>query len=84
MQADVPDEILSDALLDVTPEELRRLMAAVPEDVMARAIGQVDDVRTQPVKAEDLQQLQGLGSALDELDIWSFGDDSAAPGDHKA
>ncbi|MVN85275.1 hypothetical protein GO986_00630 [Deinococcus sp. HMF7620] len=84
MQADVPDAILSDALLDVTPEQLQRLMAAVPEDVMARAIGRDDKVNQGPVKAEDLQQLQGIGGALDDLDIWSFGDDSASTPGHKA
>ncbi|ACO46928.2 hypothetical protein DEDE109153_11590 [Deinococcus deserti] len=75
VQPEVPDEVLSDALLDVTPAQLQQLFASVPTDVMAHAIGRTDDVSTAPVQAQDLEQLQGMGNAVDELDIWSFGND---------
>ncbi|MFD1731252.1 hypothetical protein ACFSC4_09610 [Deinococcus malanensis] len=75
VQPEVPDEVLSDALLDVTPAQLQQLFATVPTEVMAHAIGRTDDVSRTPVQAGELAQLQGLGSAVDELDIWSFGDD---------
>ncbi|MFC4638106.1 hypothetical protein [Deinococcus hohokamensis] len=77
VRPDVPDEVLSDALLDVTPTQLQQMFAAVPTHVMAQAIGRQDNVSQTPVKAQDLAQLQGLGDAVDELDIWSFGDDKA-------
>lgn len=77
VRPDVPDEVLSDALLDVTPTQLQQMFAAVPTHVMAQAIGRQDDVSKTPVQAQDLAQLQGLGDAVDELDIWSFGDDKA-------
>lgn len=77
VQPEVPDEVLSDALLDATPEQLQKLFATVPTEVMAHAIGRTDNVSSTPVHAQDLAQLQGLGSAVDELDIWSFGDDKA-------
>ncbi|UBV43050.1 hypothetical protein LAJ19_02160 [Deinococcus taeanensis] len=70
----LPDEVLNEVLTDVTPEELSRLMASVPEEVLARAIGQDLQGSTPPATAEDLQQLQGLGSAVDDLDFWSLGD----------
>lgn len=75
----VPDAVLSDALLDASPEQLSRMIAAVPTEVMSQALGKdaprKDDVR--PLRAEDRQQLSGLGDALDDLDIWNFGEDSA-------
>ncbi|ALW87993.1 hypothetical protein AUC44_03005 [Deinococcus actinosclerus] len=68
-------ELLHDAqsemLADVSPEELQRLMAAVPRDVMGRAIGQEELTSHAPVTAEQRQELQGLGSALDDLDFWN-------------
>ena len=78
----VPDAVLSDALLDASPEQLGRLLASVPTEVMTQALGRhgnsQDSVRS--LRAEDRQQLSGLGDALDDLDIWNFGDDTG----HKA
>ncbi|GAA5513706.1 hypothetical protein Dcar01_02451 [Deinococcus carri] len=71
----VPDEILSDALLDATPKQLATLIASVPTDVMAAAVGH--DASTQPrtqARAEDLAQLRKVGEAVDDLEIWSFGE----------
>ena len=74
----VPDAVLSDALLDASPEQLGRLLASVPTEVMTQALGRhgnsQDSVRS--LRAEDRQQLSGLGDALDDLDIWNFGDDT--------
>ncbi|GGB58835.1 hypothetical protein [Deinococcus soli (ex Cha et al. 2016)] len=76
-------ELLHDAqsemLADVSPEELQRLMAAVPRDVMGRAIGQEDLTSHAPVTAEQRQELQGLGSALDDLDFWNMDGDQKDP-----
>ncbi|GGN38378.1 hypothetical protein [Deinococcus daejeonensis] len=66
------DDAQSEMLADVSPEELQRLMAAVPQDVMRRAIGQEDLTSHAPVTAEQRQELQGLGSALDDLDFWNM------------
>lgn len=78
----VPDAVLSDALLDASPEQLGRLLASVPTEVMTQALGRhgnsQDSVRS--LRPEDRQQLSGLGDALDDLDIWNFGDDTG----HKA
>ncbi|WP_240738283.1 hypothetical protein [Deinococcus fonticola] len=75
---DIPDEVLADVLLDTTPQQAARLFAGVSQDVMAGAIGQ----QTQGVhfegqaQADDLARLSNLSSAVDDLDIWNFGDDS--------
>lgn len=73
VSAEVPDGVLADALLDATPEQLQHLFAAVPDEVMAAAMGK-DNVQRRPHKAEDLAQLRSVGDSLDELEIWSFGD----------
>ncbi|RJF73669.1 hypothetical protein D3875_10775 [Deinococcus cavernae] len=78
MAQDIPDEVLADVLLDATPQQAARLFAGVSQDVMAGAIGQ----QTQGVhfegqaQADDLARLSNLSSAVDDLDIWNFGDDS--------
>ncbi|SEJ82972.1 hypothetical protein SAMN04488058_12122 [Deinococcus reticulitermitis] len=84
----VPDAVLSDALLDATPGQVARLFSAVPTSVMADALGasgaQAGKVQVQgQATAQDMAQLRGLGDALDDLDIWSFGDDTTAK-PHKA
>ncbi|NTY00344.1 hypothetical protein [Deinococcus sp. JMULE3] len=62
----------SEMLADVDAAQLQRLMAAVPEDVLGRAIGQEDLTSHAPVTAEQREELQGLGSALDDLDFWNM------------
>ncbi|MHA0039254.1 hypothetical protein [Deinococcus sp. PESE-13] len=81
----VPDAVLSDALLDATPKQVAHLFSAVPADVMANAMGQNTGrggtVQVQgQATAQDMAQLRNLSSAVDELDIWNFGDDTG----HKA
>ena len=84
----VPDAVLSDALLDATPKQVAQMFSAVPAEVMADALGQ-NAARPAGVQiqgqatAQDMAQLQNLSSAVDELDIWSFGDDTPAK-PHKA
>ncbi|MFC5849511.1 hypothetical protein [Deinococcus petrolearius] len=78
---DIPDEVLGDVLLDATPQQAARLFAAVPADVMAGAIGQnaarAGTVQVQgQASAGDMAQLSSLGSAVDDLDFWSLGDDT--------
>ncbi|GBF07919.1 hypothetical protein DAERI_190052 [Deinococcus aerius] len=72
----VPDEVLSDALLDATPKQLAHLFAAVPEDVMAAAIGTGKGTPREQARPEDLAQLRGAGRAVDDLEIFSFGEKS--------
>lgn len=84
----VPDAVLSDALLDATPGQVARLFSAVPTSVMADALGaggaQAGKVQIQgQATAQDMVQLRSLGDAIDDLDIWSFGDDAPAK-PHKA
>lgn len=69
---DLLHDAQSEMLADVDAAQLQRLMAAVPEDVMGRAIGQEDLTSHAPVTAEQRQELQGLGSALDDLDFWNM------------
>lgn len=74
---EVPDGVLADALLDATPEQLQHLFAAVPQDVIAAAVGKgQDDVQHKPLRAEDLAQLRGVSESVDDLEIWSFGEKS--------
>ncbi|AFD26419.1 hypothetical protein DGo_CA2492 [Deinococcus gobiensis I-0] len=81
MSQDIPDEVLGDVLLDATPQQAARMFAAVPADVMAGAIGQntarAGTVQVQgQASAGDMAQLSSLGSAVDDLDFWSLGDDT--------
>lgn len=70
---DVPDEVLSDALQDASPTQLAHLFAAVPEDVMAAAIGAGNKKTQEQARPEDLAQLRGAGEAVNDLEIWDFG-----------
>ena len=73
----VPDEVLQDVLLDATPQQAAHLFAGVSQEVMAGAIGQQTTgvhIKGQ-AGADDLAKLNNLGSAVDDLDIWNFGDD---------
>lgn len=74
----IPDEVLADVLLDTTPQQAARMFAGVSQDVMAGAIGQQSQgVHFQgQAQADDLARLNSLASAVDDLDIWNFGDDS--------
>lgn len=69
----VPDGVLADALLDATPAQLQHLFAAVPDNVLADALGGQHTTQ-QPLKAADLEQLKGIGDAVDELDFWNLSD----------
>lgn len=78
---EVPDEVLQDVLLDATPQQAAQLFSGVSHEVMAGAIGeQTSGVHFQgQARAEDLAKLSSLSSAVDELDIWNFGDDTSKP-----
>lgn len=86
----VPDAVLSDALLDATPRQVAQMVSAVPVEVMADALGQNapahGGVQIQgQATAQDMAQLRNLGNAVDDLDIWNFGDDTpSSPHTHKA
>ena len=75
---EIPDEVLADVLLDATPQQAAKLFAGVSHDVMVGAIGE----QTQGVhfegqaQADDLARLNSLASAVDDLDIWNFGDET--------
>jgi hypothetical protein len=72
VSAAVPDELLQDALLDATPQQVARLFAAVPADVMAGALGQTPGTPHTQASAEQLAQLRGAGDAVDDLEIFKF------------
>lgn len=75
---EVPDEILKDVLLDATPQQAAQLFSGVSHEALAGAIGQqTSGVHIQgQARAEDLAKLSSLSSAVDDLDIWNFGDDT--------
>ncbi len=77
VSSEVPDEVLQDVLLDATPQQAAKLFAGVSHEVMAGAIGQqTSGVHFQgQARAEDLARLSNLSSAVDELDIWNFGEE---------
>lgn len=71
----VPDEVLSDALLDATPRQLAQMFATVPTDVVTAALGKdAGERQGGQARAEDLAQLKKMGEAVDDLEIWSFGE----------
>jgi len=72
----VPDEVLSDALLDASPKQLATMLAAVPEGVLAGAVGVPAQAPQQQARPEDLARLRKVGESVDDLEIWSFGDKS--------
>lgn len=73
----VPDEVLSDALLDATPKQLATMLAAVPEGVLAGAVGRpAGGAQPQQASREDLASLKKVSESVDDLEIWSFGDKS--------
>ncbi|MBB5234592.1 hypothetical protein [Deinococcus budaensis] len=79
ISADVPDEVLSDALLDATPRQLASMLAAVPAEVMAGAVGRpagAGAAQPQQASREDLASLKKVSESVDDLEIWSFGDKS--------
>lgn len=73
----IPDEVLKDVLLDATPEQAAQLFSGVSQQVMAGAIGtQTTGVHFEgQALDEDLAKLSSLSSAVDDLDIWNFGED---------
>jgi hypothetical protein len=85
---EVPDALLADALLDATPEQIKTLIGAVPAEVMAGIMGHGSVYGahnhssdhsgnqanlTQAGSGSALNELKGLETAVDDLDIWSFG-----------
>ncbi|WP_261663841.1 hypothetical protein [Deinococcus sp. Marseille-Q6407] len=79
---EIPDEVLEEMLLDATPQRAAQLFAGVSPDVMADlTAGQTQGVHFEgQARAEDLAALSNLGSAVDDLDIWDFGDDEEESG----
>lgn len=68
---DIPDELLSDALLDASPQEVAKMFDNLSADVMGNAISAKQGINIEgEAKAEDLASLDGLGDSLDSLDIW--------------
>lgn len=68
---DIPDELLSDALLDASPQEVAKMFDNLSSDIMGNAISAKQGIHIEgEAKAEDLASLDGLGDSLDSLDIW--------------
>lgn len=80
----VPDEVLSDVLLDASPAQAARLFSAVPAAVMADALGRGHDEPQPRASAAELAQLRGAGSAVDELEIFNFIPDDFSAGEGSA
>lgn len=79
----VPDEVLSDVLLDASPAQAARMFSAVPAAVMADALGHGHGEAQPRASAAELAQLQGAGNAVDDLEIFNFiPDDFSASGGH--
>ena len=75
---DIPDEVLVEMLFQATPQQTAQLFAGVSADVMADLTAHTEQgVHYEgQAREEDLAALSGLGSAVDDLDIWDFADDS--------
>lgn len=75
---DIPDEVLEEMLLQATPQQAAQLFAGVSDDVMADLTAHTEQgVHYEgQAGADDLAALSGLGSAVDDLDIWDFADDT--------
>ncbi len=71
----IPDAVLADALQNTDTRQLAQAFAHVDATVIAAAMGQTPVVPDlDQARPEDLKQLKGAGQAVEDLDIWSFGD----------
>ncbi|AIZ45965.1 hypothetical protein QR90_14135 [Deinococcus radiopugnans] len=80
----VPDEVLSDVLLDASPTQAARMFSAVPAAVMADALGYGQDEPQPRASAAELAQLRGAGNAVDDLEIFNFIPDDFSAGEGSA
>ena len=70
----VPDAVLADALQHTDAKSLAHAFAGVDAAVLAAAIGEAPGHSAQTVRPEDRKALIGVDKAVDDLDIWSFGE----------
>ena len=70
----VPDAVLADALQHTDAKYLAHAFAGIDAAVLAAAIGEVPRHSEQTVRPEDRKALIGVETAVDDLDIWSFGE----------
>ena len=70
----VPDAVLADALQHTDAKYLAHAFAGVDAAVLAAAIGEAPGQSEQTVRPEDRKALIGVETAVDDLDIWSFGE----------
>jgi hypothetical protein len=70
----VPDAVLADALQHTNAKYLAQAFAGVDAAVLAAAIGEAPSHPEQTVRSEDRKALIGVEAAVDDLDIWSFGE----------
>lgn len=69
----IPDAVLADALQHTDVRGLAQAFADVDAAVLTAAIGDSPE-GVRKASQEELQQLSGAGQAVDDLDIWSFGE----------
>jgi len=69
----IPDAVLADALQHTDVRGLAQAFADVDAAVLTAAIGDSPE-EVHKASHEELQQLSGAGQAVDDLDIWSFGE----------
>ena len=70
----VPDAVLADALQHTDARYLAQAFAGVDVAVLAAAMGEAPGHPGQTVRPEDRKALIGVEAAVDDLDIWSFGE----------
>ena len=70
----VPDAVLADALQHTDARQLAQVFAGVDVAVLAAAMGETSGHPDQTVRPEDRKALIGVEAAVDDLDIWSFGE----------
>lgn len=75
---EIPDDVLEEMLFEATPQQTAQMLAGVSSHVMADlTAGHGQGVHFEgQARAEDLAALSSLGSAVDDLDIWDFGEES--------
>ncbi|GHF99926.1 hypothetical protein GCM10017783_09970 [Deinococcus piscis] len=78
VSAEIPDEVLEEMLFKATPQQTAQMLSGVSPDLMADlTAGHGQGVHFEgQARAEDLAALSSLGSAVDDLDIWDFGEES--------
>lgn len=79
VSSDIPDDVLEEMLFQVSPQQTAVMFSGVSSDVMTEITSHTESgVHYEGLSSQDdLAALSGLGSAIDDLDIWDFADDAS-------